>query len=163
MITCAIAAVRVRELVSAVFLMSAFGFFVAILWGLLGAADVSFTEAMVGVGVSTIYYLLALFKTKHYAKNPSLNYKPWFAIAVITFLGILFVWGSRDLPWFGDAHSVASSYLSPYYLNHSLTDMRTPNVVTAVLADYRGVDTLLETTVVFLAGIACLLIMRKRQ
>lgn len=163
MITCAVAAVRVRELVSAVFMISAFAFFVAILWSMLGAADVSFTEAMVGVGASTIFYLLALFRTDHYAENPSFNYKPVFAGLVVAALAGLFIWGSRDLPWFGDAGSVANTYLSPVYLQEAVHDAGTPNVVTAVLADYRGFDTLLETAVVFIAGIACILIMRKND
>lgn len=163
MMACAVAAVRVRELVSAVFLIGAFGLFISILWSLLGAADVSFTEAMVGVGASTIFYLLALFKTDHYAKNPSLNHQPIFAFLVIAALAALFIWGSQDLPLFGDPEAVTSTYLSPYYLTHAYHDMHTPNTVTAVLADYRSFDTLLETTVVLLAGLACILIMRKND
>jgi multicomponent Na+:H+ antiporter subunit B len=44
-----------------------------------------------------------------------------------------------------------------------MEDTATPNVVTSVLADYRGYDTLGETTVVFTAGIACILLLRKKK
>jgi multicomponent Na+:H+ antiporter subunit B len=35
-----------------------------------------------------------------------------------------------------------------------------PNIVTAVLADYRGFDTMFETTVVFAAGVVCFFLLR---
>lgn len=159
-IACAIATVHVKELVSAVFILSCYSFFYAILFSLLNAADVSFTEAMVGAGASTIFCLLALFETKHWAKGPVFAFNRGLAAAVTLCLGALLVWGSSDLPAFGIADSVPSLYLSPYYLLHTLHDMDTPNAVTSVLADYRSFDTLLETAVIFTAGISCLLIVR---
>jgi len=44
-----------------------------------------------------------------------------------------------------------------------MEDAATPNVVTTVLADYRGYDTLGETTVIFTTGIACILLLRRRR
>lgn len=73
------------------------------------------------------------------------------------------VYGTLDMPKWGDPHSPASTHVSPYYLRHSLEDTATPNVVTSVLADYRGYDTLGETTVIFTAGMACILLLRKRR
>ncbi len=67
------------------------------------------------------------------------------------------------MPKWGDPHSPAATHVSPYYIRHSIEDTATPNVVTSVLADYRGYDTLGETTVVFTAGMACLLLLRKRR
>ena len=158
-----IAAVCVAELVSAVFLLGSFSFFVAILWGLLDAGDVSFTEAMVGVGASTIFFLLALFRTRHHAASPPFAYRPWTGLLLVAAVGALLFWGSLDLPWFGEASSPANTYLSPGYLVNAIRDMHTPNVVSAVLADYRGFDTLIETAVVFTAGVACLLIIRSKS
>ena len=65
------------------------------------------------------------------------------------------------MPKWADPHSPASTHVSPYYLRHSIKDTATPNVVTAVLADYRGYDTLGEVTVVFTAGMACILLLRR--
>lgn len=158
----AVAAVFVTELISAVFILGGYSFFIAILWGLLNAADVSFTEAVVGAGASTIFMILALFQTSHHTKKPLLNFRPRSAMALTGILAAMFIWGSVDLPRFGDLASVPSVYLSPFYLLNTLTHADTPNAVTTVVTDYRGFDTLIETAVIFTAGIACLLIMRKK-
>lgn len=76
-------------------------------------------------------------------------------------VGAALIYGSMDMPQWGDPHSPASSHVSPHYLRHSLEDTATPNVVTSILADYRGYDTLGETTVIFTAGMACILLLRR--
>lgn len=76
--------------------------------------------------------------------------------------GAALIYGTLDMPKWGDPNSPASTHVSPYYLRHSIVDTATPNVVTSVLADYRGYDTLGETTVVFTAGMACILLLRRR-
>jgi len=55
------------------------------------------------------------------------------------------------LPVIGDHNSPANAYLSPYYILHAEDQTHSPNIVTAVLADYRGFDTLFETCVLFLS------------
>lgn len=65
------------------------------------------------------------------------------------------------MPAWGDPESPASLHVSPRYIEKSLEETEVPNMVTAVLADYRSYDTFGETTVVFAAGICCLLILRK--
>lgn len=72
--------------------------------------------------------------------------------------GILF-YADSQLPPVGDPRSPASTHVSPHYIAHSHHETGAPNFVTAVLADYRGYDTLGETTVIFTAGLACLLIL----
>lgn len=78
-------------------------------------------------------------------------------------VGMLLIYGTMDMPGWGDPNSPGSTHVSPYYLRNSLKDTATPNVVTSVLADYRGYDTLGETTVIFTAGMACILLLRKRR
>jgi len=78
-------------------------------------------------------------------------------------VGAALIYGTMDMPKWGDPNSPANTHISPYYLEHSLEDADTPNVVTTVLADYRGYDTLGETTVIFTAGIACLLLLARRR
>ena len=77
--------------------------------------------------------------------------------------GALMVSTIVGIPPRGDVNSPASTHVSPYYIESCERDMATPNIVTAVLADYRGYDTLGETTVVFAAGLACLLILFRRK
>ena len=86
-----------------------------------------------------------------------------FSLISAVVVGAALIYGTLDMPEWGDPHSPASTHVSPFYLQHSLEDAATPNVVTTVLADYRGYDTLGETTVIFTAGIACVLLLRKRR
>ncbi len=75
-------------------------------------------------------------------------------------LGGLLMYGAMDFPEWGDPSSPASTHLSPYYIQHSLSDTAVPNLVTSVLADYRGYDTMFETVVIFAAGIVCIFLLR---
>jgi multicomponent Na+:H+ antiporter subunit B len=74
-----------------------------------------------------------------------------------------FVWASGDLPERGDPNSPASLGVSSYYIENAYADSRTPNMVTAVLADYRGFDTFGEAVVVTAAALSCLLILLRRK
>lgn len=82
-------------------------------------------------------------------------------VLVLVIFGALLFYGMSALPERGDPNAPSNAYVSPTYLQHSYEDTHTPNVVTSVLADYRGYDTLGETTVIFTAGLACLFILRK--
>jgi multicomponent Na+:H+ antiporter subunit B len=80
-------------------------------------------------------------------------------ITAVLFGGLL-AYATPDFPDWGDPRSPASTHVSPYYIQNSLADTAVPNIVTAVLADYRGYDTMFETTVIFAAGLACLFLLR---
>lgn len=82
-------------------------------------------------------------------------------VSIIT--GLFLIYGTLDMPAWGDPSSPTSAHVSPYYIQNAETDTATPNIVTAVLADYRGYDTLGETTVIFTAGMACILLLRRRN
>jgi multicomponent Na+:H+ antiporter subunit B len=86
-----------------------------------------------------------------------------FALFTVIMTGIILIYGTQDMPDWGNPRSPASIHVSPRYLEKTLEDTATPNAVTSVLADYRGYDTLGETTVIFTAGISCILILRKRK
>lgn len=79
-------------------------------------------------------------------------------IAIMT--GVLLLSATADFPSWGDPDSPASTHLSPYYIEKTMEDTSVPNIVTAVLADYRGYDTMYETAVIFTAGLACFIILR---
>ena len=83
-------------------------------------------------------------------------------IAVII-TGVILIYGTQDMPDWADPHSPASTHVSPRYIEKTIEETATPNAVTSVLADYRGYDTLGETTVIFTAGAACVLILRARR
>lgn len=83
------------------------------------------------------------------------------SLIIAVLVGAALIYGTLDMPRWGDPNAPANSHVSPYYLQHSLEQTATPNVVTSVLADYRGYDTLGETTVIFTAGMACILLLRR--
>jgi multicomponent Na+:H+ antiporter subunit B len=82
------------------------------------------------------------------------------ALITVLLLGGLLFYGLPDFPDWGDPTSPASTHLSPYYIEHAAADTHAPNIVTAVLADYRGYDTMFETAVIFSAGLACFFLLR---
>ncbi|MEJ2066702.1 MAG: hypothetical protein P8Y09_01790 [Deltaproteobacteria bacterium] len=81
------------------------------------------------------------------------------AIALATLMVLL--QGVEDLPPWADPDQPASVQVSPRYIERSLEETGVSNIVTAVLADYRGYDTLFETAVIFTAGIAVLMLLRR--
>lgn len=85
------------------------------------------------------------------------------ALLTVILTGILLFFGTQDMPNWADPNSPASIHVSPRYIEKTLEETATPNVVTSVLADYRGYDTLGETTVIFTAGVCCILILRIRR
>ncbi|MFH1156734.1 MAG: Na(+)/H(+) antiporter subunit B [Pseudomonadota bacterium] len=81
-------------------------------------------------------------------------------LLVVCLCGGLLLYGTAEFPNWGDPNSPASLHVSPYYIEHTMPDTQVPNMVTSVLADYRGFDTMFETSVIFCAGLACLLLLR---
>jgi len=81
-------------------------------------------------------------------------------LMLAVFLGGLLIYGTFEFPLWGDPAAPASTHVSPYYIENTLKDTSVPNIVTAVLADYRGYDTMFETIVIFTAGIACIFLLR---
>ena len=154
-------AIMVKDLLSSVLLLGSYSFFLALVWAWLGAVDVAFVEAVVGAGLATVLFLLTLFGTD--PKDTRLRHTPPSLAKLIVFplLGVLLLYAASDLPGFGDPNSPASVHISPTYLEQSYQDTLTPNVVTSVLMDYRSLDTMVETVVIFSAGIACALLLRR--
>ena len=82
------------------------------------------------------------------------------AIIIVSLFGALLIYCTLDFPSWGDPHAPASLHVSPRYIEKTMDETSVPNIVTAVLADYRGYDTLFETIVIFTAGIACIILLR---
>ncbi len=65
----AIAAISVKDLLAAAILFGAYSFMMCLLWAIMGAVDVAFTEASVGAGVSTVLFVSAVFRTSRRTKD----------------------------------------------------------------------------------------------
>lgn len=85
------------------------------------------------------------------------------ALAFIATLvtGAILLYGTMDFPAWGDAADPASVNLSPYYIENAVHETHVPNLVTAVLGDYRGYDTMFETVVIYCAGLAVVSVLRR--
>src|SRR3990170_948146 len=156
----AIIIVRMRSLFAAVMLTGVYSLLGASWMVLLDAPDVAFTEASVGAGLATVLMLGALALTGREAKAPT--QRPLVPLLLVTLTGAALVYGTLDMPYYGDPGAPAQRYPSPSYLERMPGEFDVPNAVTAVLASYRGYDTLGETTVIFTAGIGVLLLLRGR-
>ena len=149
---------RLRDLFAAVMLMGIFSLISAALFTVMDAVDVAFTEAAVGAGVSTVLMVRTLALTKTRA-NPRHNRPAVGALLVVIATGAALVYGTFDMPRYGDGDAPIHTYMAPRFLEDSAGEIGVPNIVTAVLASYRGYDTFGETTVIFTAAIGVLLLL----
>ncbi|MGH7277502.1 MAG: DUF4040 domain-containing protein [Candidatus Rokuibacteriota bacterium] len=154
----AVLAVRADDLLIAAVALGGYGFVMALVWAALGAVDVAFTEAVVGAGATTVFFLAAILRTSR-RRSPLPGTLRWGALLVAAGVGAALLGTVSALPTWGDAGAAAALHVSPRYLETALAETATPNVVTAVLADYRSYDTLVETVVILTAGLACWLLL----
>jgi multicomponent Na+:H+ antiporter subunit B len=161
LIATALGIVHTRNLFAVVALGGIYSFLMALALLALDAVDVSMTEASVGAGISTVLLLGTLYLTKLTEAPPvKLRLAP-LVMAAVT--GAALFYGVIHLPPFGDPAAPIHQHVVPRYLNDVVRETGVPNAVTAVLASYRGYDTLGETTVIFTAGMGVLLLLRQRR
>ncbi len=156
-----LAMVGQRNLFAVVVLAGIYSFLMASVLVALDAVDVAMTEASVGAGISTVLLLAALHLTKGDEAKPI--HRPTLPLLVSIAAGAALVYGTLGLPAFSDPEAPIQTHVAPRYLSESLKETGVPNVVTAVLASYRGYDTLGEVTVVFTAGAGVIALLRRRQ
>lgn len=164
LVTTALAVVRTQSLFATAMLSGVFSLLSALLLVTLDAVDVAFTEAAVGAGISTVLMLGTLALTARFERPAS--HSPMIPLIVVLVTGAALVYGTLDMPNFGDPNAPAQVHVSPDYIERSPHEIDVPNIVTAILASYRGYDTLGETAVVFTAGIGVLLLisgLRRRR
>ena len=156
LVATAFAILRMRRLFAVVMLSGVFSLLSALLFVALDAVDVAFTEAAVGAGISTVLMLGTLALTSREEKMPR-EFSP-LPLLVVIVTGAVLVYGTLDMPDFGSPNSPAQTHVAADYLERTPKDTGVPNVVTAVLASYRGYDTFGEVVVVFTAAIGVLIL-----
>src|SRR5690606_19685915 len=160
----ALAITRLRALYEATMLTALAGLLSASLFVALDALDVAITEAAVGTGISTVLFIAALRLTRsREAVTP--RRRLWSGGAVAVLLGATLVYAAQDLPPFAEPDTPVQTHpVTEVYLEDSQEEIGVPNAVAAVLASYRGYDTLGELVVIFTAGVTVpLLMMRTRR
>ncbi len=143
--------ILLKDLFAVVMLFGIYSFLSALIFVNLDAVDVAFTEASVGAGISTVLMLGTLSLTGRKEKKSNRRSSP--ALLVVLVTGGALVYGTLDMPPFGDPNNPAHQHVAPRYIEESPKEIGLPNMVTSVLASYRAFDTLGETAVVFAAAI----------
>lgn len=164
LVVTAVSVARVRSLFATAMLSGVFSLLSAVLFVGFDAVDVAFTEAAVGAGISTVLVLGTLALTSRQEKRSTRS--PAIPLFVVFVTGAVLIYGTMDMPNMGAPDAPAQLHVAPDYLERSVHEIGVPNVVTAILASYRGYDTLGETAVVFTAGIGVLLLiggLRRRR
>ena len=151
--------IKLRNLFSVVILSTIYSFLMATLLLIFDAVDVALTEAAVGAGISTVLMLTVLYYTKVSEEKP--KFKSILPLINCLTIGGLLIYGTYGLPPFGASDTPIHTHVSVQYLERSISETGVPNVVTSVLASYRGFDTLGEVIVVFTAAIGVLSILKR--
>lgn len=153
--------VRLRSLFAVVMLSGIYSLLAAVMFVVLDAVDVAFTEAAVGAGISTVLMLGALALVKSEEKAAARPAVLPLLVALVA--GAALIYGTLDMPHYGDPNAPIQKHVAPVYLRDSVPQTTVPNVVTSVLASYRGYDTLGETTVILTAGVGVMLLLGGRR
>lgn len=151
------AAIKITDLFVVTMLFGIFSFITALLFLDLDAVDVAFTEAAVGAGFTTVLMLSALRLTNRYENIKHRH--SLLGLFIVTLTGAALIYGIADFPLIGDANAPVHHHLAPEFIQLTQEKIDIPNVVTAVLASFRGYDTFGETVVIFSAGVSVLLLL----
>lgn len=162
----ALAVAVLRDVLSAIVAFAAYSLGLAAVWVFLQAPDVALTEAAIGAGITSVLFLLTITKTVRPVEDlTAIKRINWPGLAVVAVLGGLLLSTVPSIPAIGDPTATAWAYadVSQYYLENAVEQTHVENVVTAVLASYRGFDTFGEAVVVFGAGVAVLAVLKEER
>jgi multicomponent Na+:H+ antiporter subunit B len=149
--------IRLHNLFAVVMLSGIYSLLAATFFVVTDAVDVAFTEAAVGAGVSTVLMLGALSLTDRSEKPGTRQH--WMALLVVLLTGAALIYGTLDMPLYGDPNAPIHLHVADLYLREAMPETSVPNIVTAVLASYRGYDTMGETTVILTAGVGVMVVL----
>ena len=162
MLVIALFIVNTRKVIFTILLAGTYSLVAALMFVSLDAVDVAFTEASVGAGISTILFLAALSFLPKEEVQESFNKNDIFALSICLLIGWLLIWASYDLPMVGNENNPVHQHLVSDFIEGSKNHIGIPNVVTAILASYRGYDTFGETIVIYTAGLAVFILLYNR-
>lgn len=141
--------------------LSIFSLIMALLYLVMQAPDVAITESAVGVCITTILLLWTTLAVGKEEKVKERKSKSILAFVAVLFTGLLLFYALPSLPEFGAKVAPAHNDVYRYYLENTEEKFGFPNTVTAILAGFRGYDTLGETVVIFTAAISVLFLLKK--
>lgn len=158
--TVALATVFLRDLFAIIMLFGIYSLLSAGFFLTLEAPDVALTEAAIGAGIAPLLMLGTLALTrKAKVSEPQAKksiHSRILPLLVVSVTGAALIYATFDMPHFGDPTAPAYNHVVPRYIQDSGSETGIPNIVTSILASYRGYDTLGEVYVIFTAGIGVL-------
>lgn len=156
-----LALIKLRDLFAVIMLFGIFSLSAAAVYVVMDAVDVAFTEAAVGAGIATVLMLATLVLVGSKEKAHATGQVGPLALVAVT--GAILVYGTLDMPHFGDPLAPVHHHVAPRYIEDSGQEVGPPNIVTSVLASYRGYDTLGEVAVIFTAAAGVLAILGRSR
>lgn len=152
-----------NSLLETIIINSVVSLFISLSYLLMDAPDVAMTEVALGACLSSCVFLSFLNRLPKSQKS-NLKKTRLITSSIICLLFILVVsLAGVDLPIYGAIDSEVQNHLSKYYIENTKTDIGIPSFVAAILASYRGYDTLGETAVILIAGISVLLLFSQKS
>nr|WP_246209581.1 DUF4040 domain-containing protein [Wolbachia endosymbiont of Atemnus politus] len=118
--------------------MCTFSSLIALMYLIMNAPDVAITEASVGAGLSTVFTFAALCLIKNHKVN--LSHNPITLLSML-FLAVCLSYFMIQLPDFGSHDAPIHLHVAPYYVENTVKVVGIPNIVTTILASFRGFDT----------------------
>lgn len=146
------------SLIQTIILISINSILIALCYLMMDAPDVAMTEAALGASLSTVV-MLSFAKKMEDNLGASSWIKKVLALLICIFLAITIIYSISDLVPYGAYNEALQNHINSYYLQNTETEIGIPSFVAAILASYRGYDTLGETAVILTGAIAVMLIL----
>lgn len=156
-----IAIVFTSSLLKSVILLSASSLMIGLCYLCMDAPDVAMTEAAIGACLSTV--VLLSFARKIGNDEIGGSHSRVFALILCAIMAGVIIHAGVDLGLYGDATTQVHSHINKYFLEKTGAEIGIPSFVAAILASYRGYDTLGETTVIFTAALAVTMILGRKK
>lgn len=149
--------IRETNLLHTILYLSLLSLLLTISYLLMDAPDVAMTEAAINSCLSTCILLIIIDKIG--LQNRTDNKKNVLVAIILSIsLASILLYAGNDLFLFGTPESPLQEHISHYYVTKTASDIGINSTVAAILASYRGFDTMGETLVIFTAGLAVIII-----
>lgn len=159
----AYAIMRITHMLAMAMLFGLYSLLVAGVFVVLDAPDVAFTEAAVGTGISTVLMLVTIAAVRNSHEERKKMRSRTIPLVLALIMGGTLVYGTHDIANFGSPDAPPHVQVGKRYIEQGQRETGVPNLVTAVLASYRGFDTLGEITVVLTSGLGILMLLVRRE
>lgn len=133
-----------------------------VLYLAMDAPDVAMTEAALGSCITTVIFLKVAQICESNDKSGSVIVKIA-GLVISAAFGAILIYAGQDIAPYGSNLTAVQTGVQDYYNANTYEDIGIPSFVAAILASYRGYDTLGETSVIFIAGLSVVMIIFNKK